>query len=332
MKYFLNGEDLIYTRALLFTWESDSNPSSFSETNGQFFVSQFNRFIECSSSETVVINCNHISDIDDHALNAINELVRESKLNFIFYSSDSTHAFCEYLEAHFENSDLNTDSRTLNSCNRFFKIEQNQSINNVCLTKIKEEAEKIEKKAVTKLIASSYVKTDDDFKLSSTPLKATGHFNANMINSQPSSFRWIVSIMSEVIQQEVTKSQFMSYTIVASSLRGVTIAASVREVLHYVSNVGFHIFDHFGPKHDLKKLPISRTFKEKEQCIYVGDFLIGGTEVKLTQTYCSSLGGELSKAFVLGKYTKSNKLGHNIAIQSIVQLSDCITDLKYELV
>jgi len=332
MKYFLNSEDLIYTRALLFTWESDSNPSSFSETNGQFFVNQFNKFIECSSSETVVINCNHICDIDDHALKAINTLIKGSKLNFIFYSSDSNHVFCEYLEEHFEGSDLNTDSRTLNSCNRFFKIEQNQSINDICLTTIKKNAENIEKRAITKLIASSYVIAGDNFKLSSTPLKATGHFNANMINSQPSSFRWIVSIMSEVIHQEVTKSKFISYTIVASSLRGVTIAASVREVLHYVSNAGFHIFDHFGPKHDLKELPIRRAFKEKEQCIYVGDFLIGGTEVKLTQTYCNSLGGELSKAFVLGKYTKSNNLGHNIAIQSLVQLSDCITDLRYELV
>ena len=332
MNYFISDGEVTYSRALLFTWELMSNPTSFLETNGQFFIKKLEKFLDITNSPLAVINCNHIIDIDDHALKAIHDFAIEKKVNLIFYSSDNNHLFCNSLQEYFDNKEANTEIRSISDIGKFFLIKQGSSLNNECLTTLKSRVESIENRELIKLIGSSYVKAEDNFRLTSTPLKASGHFNANVINSDPSSFRWVISLMAEKIQHEISKVRYEDYTIVASSMRGAAIAASVREVLQYRDNINFQLLDHFGPKHDLRNSPFKLGMSEKEKCIYVGDFFIGGTEVKLSQTYCRGLGGELLKVFVLGKYTNNTNLGNSIQVNSLVQLSDCVDELKYELI
>ncbi len=331
MKYFLSSDDIAYTRALLFTWESDSNPSNFSETNGEFFISKLKSFLTENDSENIVINCNHIIDLDDHSFKQVAEFVKKSKLKFLFYSSDGQNEIYKYLSNYFSEIDgWNSMVESENNI-RYSFISNTNTKPNVLIAK----AEEIETNKIIKMVGDSFRPHPEGIDLSSTPLWATGHFDANIINSKPSKFRWIISILAEKISIEAKKSKIVSYTIVASSLRGATIAASVKEILHYLSDVSLHIFDHFGPKHELRDLPFSTLFKKDTTCIYIGDFMLGGTEIKLTKTYCHILGGNLKKVFVLGKFTENNKLGDQVDIYSLVQLPDCVDkqqhELKYEL-
>lgn len=332
MKYFLSNGDLLYTRALLFTWEPISSPTVFTQTNGKFFIKQLENVLKAFSPKHIVVNCNQLSDVDDHALKPILEFASQHSISFIFYSTDNEHQLYDYTQKHILDDTSDIESRVVSDVGRFFIIKKSPDFSKLCLDSIKKEAENLQKEKVKNVVESAYRAEDNiDFKLTSTPLEASGHFNANLINSDPFNFRWVISLIAERVQYVAMKRKLPTYTIVASSLRGAAIAASVREILYYRGNVKFKLFDHFGPKHDFRNTPSNHAQIEGADCFYVGDFLIGGTEVKLTQAYCKSLGGKLTDAFVIGKFTTSQELGNGIKGHCLVQLGECVTDLWYRL-
>ncbi|HFQ5431646.1 hypothetical protein ACSTD8_01710 [Vibrio vulnificus] len=331
MKYFLINDKLVYSRAMLFSWESGSNPSSFSETNGEFISKKLEEVLNSTGKRIVIINANHVADVDDHFFNCLLELYKKIKFTLILYSSDKQHELINYFNEHLDRTIYNQVESYTSSDTRFFCLySQNQKICSSKWASLKSSAEDLEKDQIKNLISSSYIKNENRTKLSSTPLVASGHFNANDLISNPYSFRWLVLLLVEMIYKKILDNQINSYTIVASSLRGAAIAGSVREILYFFSKPKLYVFDHIGPKYDFSKGNSTFDFSGTECCFYVGDFLIGGTELKLTQAYCQFFGGKITNAFTLGKYTNDDLIG-NIQIQSIAQLKDCVEDLEYTL-
>jgi hypothetical protein len=327
MEYFLTNRKLVYTRAMLFSWESGSTPSSLSETNGEFIANKLRETLNILGKRIVVINANHIADVDDHFFNALVELTKSKKLHVLIFSTDRSNELANYFKEHFND----IDGLKGNYCTISGAVYYGLSNGGFCSSqfeKLKLESENLEKDEITSVIASCYIPSKQ--RLSSTPLCATGHFDANHLISDPYTFRWLVLLLVDCIYNAIINNQINDYTIVASSLRGAAIAGSVREILYFFSSPKFYVFDHIGPKYDFTYGNQKFEFKNTENCFYIGDFLIAGTELKITHAYCGFFGGKITHAFTLGKYTKESKIG-NIPIESIVSLKDCIPDLEYTL-
>ncbi|MFG5019590.1 hypothetical protein ID072_16605, partial [Vibrio cholerae] len=267
------------------------------------------------------------ADVDDHFLNGLVELAKSKMLRVLIYSTDRTNELTRYFQDHFVDSSELMGNYCCISNVSYYGLS-NAPFCSSEFERLKRDAEVLERTQLTATIASSYVPTRQ--KLSSTPLNATGHFDANLLISNPYVFRWLVLRLVDSVYQTIVDNQINEYTIVASSLRGAAIAGSVREILYFFSSPKFYVFDHIGPKHDFVHRGQQFEFNGTESCFYIGDFLIAGTELKMTHAYCSFFGGKVTHAFTLGKYTKANKIG-GILVESIVSLKECVSELEYTL-
>ena len=332
MKPFLIHSDFVYSRALLFSWESDSNPTSLTQTNGQYFLKRAQEMLAVHSCKVLLLNCNLVSDVDDHFIKPLIELVMQKKLSIVFYSSDKQNELISHLEEHLSEQDYPNQLTKRSSGTRFFHFYSEK----LCEAKwdeIKENAEKLELDSIKKLVHSAFVSVGDGIKLSSSPIHASGHFNATKLLSHPEKYRWIVLLLSELVNRVLIENkQSPQFAIVAGSLRGSILAGAIKEILDYIWEPKFIIFDHLGPKHNFSQNPRQEKLPKDFPCIYIGDFMIGGTELKLAQVHTSLLGGNLNIAFLVGKYTQLNTLNDQIGLNSLVQLSDCCPDLSYKLV
>lgn len=326
MNYFLQHSDFLYTRIMLFSWECESDLTNFSETNGEFFVSQLDKNLKVLDINTIVVNCNNVLDIDDHFIDPILKYQKDKGLDIILYSDDSSIKLPKYCSEHIDNNGVNVFLREGERGVYYFC---SNSISSSKLSELIDEAELLEQKKVVNLIKESY--SEKKQELSSTPLLASGIFNATKLLSDPSKFRWLTLLMVDGITKCLMKERAASCSIVSSSLRGASIAGSVREIIHFLVPTELFLFDHIGPKHDFNFNPNHKEIKPNSLCIYIGDFLIAGTELKVTQAYCNLFSGKIDYAFVLGKYTRKDKLCGDINVHSLVQLKECVSNLKYEL-
>lgn len=330
MNYFVPHSEFHYTRIMLFSWECSSEPTNLSQTNGAFFIKKLSEYINSTNAKKILVNCNNVVDIDDHFLDPIKGFLLKNKVSIHFFSNDETHNLVKYLDKHFDR-DTNVCIGTLKeNGTKVTSLAVNVNHGPEIFTLIKNSIE-LEKNGIKTMVKDSYSKNKKEEILSSTPLIPTGQFNASEIISDPSKFRWLVLLLVEAIHKVVQNDKPKKYTIVASSLRGSAIAGSVKELLHFLSGPNLYIIDHIGPNHDIIEKPILNNFSNSDYCVYIGDFLIAGTELKITQAYCSFLGGNIKHAFVIGKFTKQNKLGNKIDLHSLVKLTDCVSDLGYKL-
>jgi hypothetical protein len=315
---------------MLFSWECSSEPTNLSETNGSFFSSKLTEFVKTNDAIKIVINCNNVVDIDDHFLDPIQEFMVKNKVELYFYSNDEIHNLVNYLDDHFDqNLGINVS---------YFKDRDTSVISlskkSPCssdILKLIEKTKVLEENGIRRIVTDAYFESSETEVLSSTPLIATGQFNATEIISDPSSFRWLVLLFVEAIHKVVQIDKPKKYTIVASSLRGAAIAGSVKELLHFLSGPDLYVIDHIGPNHDVIEKPLFNNFGHSDYCVYIGDFLIAGTELKITQAYCGFMGGKIKHAFVIGKYINQEYLGNNINLHSLVKLTDCVKGLDYKV-
>lgn len=328
-KYFLNAENFHYTRMNLFTWETGKNPSSLSESNADFLCSHLEPLLEQVYKKHIVINVNNINDIDDHFFTPLITLAIKMKISFIFFSNDGLHKACTYLDSYFKANELKHAFSKQNGLATFY-ISPREDLNSEFLKQLSLESESLEKAKLIETVSSSF--EEKEVFLSSTPLRANGKFNANKLMHDPSIFRWLVSLFSQEIVRISKKEGYGSISIVASSLRGAILAGAVKDVLDYSLMINsFAIFDHIGPNMDFIKCPTEYVLDRKSKIIHIGDFNIAGTELKITKAFCNILGCNIEYSFVIGKFTKSDKV-LNIKLHSLVDLKECRSNLKYELV
>jgi len=320
---FLIDQRFFYTRATHFSWKSDGNKpvSSFSESDAIRLVSSIKE--NKGNMSYFVINCDGIFDVDDHALDKLEKfLSQNSKLQIAFFAKSEKNALVEYVS-----SKTKIDKRTenTNGCCCVIGLGKVDLDINYLRSKVRE----LENVFIRELVDDSYHEIDEHV-LSSTPLIAPGEFNATSFISHPENFKWICLILADNIHDYIIENELSNVTIVSASLRGATLAAAIWEILESEHHINLCPIDHFGPKHDLLEPAKFHDPIQNSKCIYVGDFLIAGTEVKVLSAYTKFLSGELCAAFVVGKYTVKEKLG-GTSLKSLVNLRDCVQPLEYKL-
>ena len=253
-------------------------------------------------NKILVVNCKRVTDFGHNLFEIVLTKERVSKRKIIFIETDGifttlTSAINSLGISLFQNFDLKVVS----------PFNSSVSLSEKEYSEIIVEVEEEELNEINRIIIDSYnefpTKTSDDFPdgyrpLPSTAILAQGEFNACSIISSPKKFLWLSSYMAdkvdEFIQEKVKPTKILR--LLGVSLRGAIFTSSVALLLGYE----FDTVDHLGPKHKLYDVDFFETKINKYQYLYIGDFIIGGTEVKIAKTYAQIYGNTLEHAFVIG--------------------------------
>ena len=194
--------------------------------------------------------------------------------------------------------------------------------------------EKVEQKFLVDAIKSCHKKVKH--RLLSTVVAANVEFDAAKIVSEPSIFIWVCLFMADKIlefikdksQTESFNPNFSNIKLLAVSLRGSPFASAVS----FLINRGYDTIDHLGPKHKLFDIELFENFKKGTQYIYIGDFVVGGTEIKIAQAYAELLGCELNYAVVLSSLLEPEVFKENFKLIPLTRINDIVPDAEYKLI
>jgi len=172
-------------------------------------------------------------------------------------------------------------------------------------------------------------------RLLSTVVSANVEFDAAKIISEPSIFIWVCLFMADKISKliketfhgEAFNPNSSNIKLLAVSLRGCPFTSAVS----FLINKEYDTIDHLGPKHKLFDIELFENFKKGSQYIYIGDFTVGGTEIKIAQAYAELLGCELNYAVVLSSLLDPEVFKENFILMPLTRINDVIPDAKYKL-
>lgn len=311
----------LYTRMLLFTWSHESTVVELSETNIILFTKSLEKYLKLNSDlEYLIINSNSIKSVHDHVVNKIVDFIFKNKIKAIIFSDGNEISLQESIDNYMKQQSRK-DYNFIGG--KIFTINIKETSN---IDFFLELCEKKEQQHLKKIVKNSYASFPEKRIMSSTPLMSSGEFNATSFISDPNQFSWIVTCMAEEINKIIQK-EAQAYSLISVSLRGSAIAGNVWEVLHYLCGINIHIIDHIGPKHDVIERP-KCCFQDGKPInfIYIGDFILGGTEIKISSVYCNFLGGNLKHAFAVGKFTSLDIIDRKTSLHCLVDLKDCLKD------
>jgi hypothetical protein len=327
---FLTHTDFEYTRMLavgfvIGSCSGDGSPTIFEGLAGKILADKLQSL---EGSRYLVVNCNGISLIDEHALSYFHQIVKDGKKVIFFF--DSSHGTLE-AEINKQISGPHATYFAINSSDVAVAFGFDAGGSEL-IQSILDETRKLEAKHLKDIVKSSWKPFEGgQERLSSTPLRTNGVFNARSIISDPAKLLWVGIFIAERVLQVIQESRIVSHCLLAVSLRGSPLASTA---WFLTSKLGtrLEIVDHIGPIHEILEEPTFANERGSGSYIYIGDFIVGGTELKVAKTYAWSKGKRLEHAVVLGSvlnpedYDTSGRL----QIYPLVKLRDCDITLKYE--
>lgn len=194
-------------------------------------------------------------------------------------------------------------------------------------------ARKCEQQYIEQLVTESFVKhPNGPQRLSSTPLLTNGVFNAASIISDPSAFMWVSIKLAEEVNRILDTERFYRYLNAIPNLRllAVSLRASPFAVaVGLLTAKKVEIVDHMGPmrkiieEHDTLQLARCRTY------IYIGDFVVGGTEIRVAQTYAQGRSSTVNQAVVIGSVLHPQEYAGDCELHSLVNLKTVYPSATY---
>ncbi len=162
----------------------------------------------------------------------------------------------------------------------------------------------------------------------STPIKANGEFNASHIISEPAKFYWvslrIADLVSEVIEKQKIGSKLHQIRLLAVNLRSCPFAASVS----LLAGLPLETIDHFGPISRVNEHVDHNHTRKYHDYIFIGDFVVGGTEIKIAQTYAHMMNSKLDHAVVIGSWLPTGVFS-GFTLHSLIQLNNINPKAKF---
>lgn len=329
--------DIVYTRMQAIIWAHSGllSPNRIQKSAIDALINIFENY---SRKKTLVINCKRVNEINEKVLDNFLPKLRKSKRNVIFTQFKTTDTFSD--------NDLGSKLTSILTRNKIpFHFDDNKifigeddKLSGLNMTNVIEE---IENKYMFETIKSSYERYEDGKKqLVSTSIIAEGEFDAARIISNPKSFIWISMFLADKLDQVKSKIEaqnektgiinYSEIKLLAVSLKGSPFAAAVG----LLTNTGYDTIDHLGPKHKLFDIEILSDMKMTDILyIYIGDFVAGGTELKIAQTYTHLLDCKLEHAIVIGSLFHKDVFSHHFELHPLSYLRslDIYPNLIYEL-
>lgn len=324
----LQHKNFSYTRLLAATWHTNlSTPSVCTSLAGQRLL----EWMQGAPEELpFILNCSGVSVVEDHSFSQMERYLSSSKRVVAFLIYDGNDQLV--LEIESELRLVKICSESVNGLQILFYGNRSgaQSLR-AGLDGIVKDISDLERAFLTKAVSDCYRDFPEPERLDSTPLVASGVLNARSLISDPIKFTWISLLLTELFERVVDESRPRNNRILAVSLRGSPFAAAVRLLAHSYSP-SLEVIDHIGPKHDLLEASIGQLDMYGGEYVLIGDFVIGGTELKIARTYAMSQGAVINNAIAIGSFLSGDMYDKNIRLESLVNIPDVVPQLKYEFI
>lgn len=187
-----------------------------------------------------------------------------------------------------------------------------------------------EEDEIQKIIEKSFIHNPgkEMKRLSSTPIKSNGIYNAREIIRKPNAFSFLTVQMALGLQGLISECKASRPRIIALSIRSSAFAAAVS----LLTESKIELIDHIGP--NFKMLEGTKfNFKDpKDDYFILADYVLGGTELKSANAIASYSGCSIKGAIAIGTLLKPEEynLPFKLIALSSRQLNE-IGDAKYSL-
>lgn len=191
----------------------------------------------------------------------------------------------------------------------------------------------LERSYIKRLVANSFVPNDNGqmYRLSSTPILASGAFNAQILSSDPVTFVWICLLLAACVDSITRGQRPANLCILTATLRSSLFAAAISELLE--PKLPLSIVDHLGPRRSILEVDVPELDVNVAEYIYLCDYILLGSELKLAQSYADHRGFRLQHAVAIGQLLDDSDYSTNlgITVHSLVELRTCGANPKYSV-
>lgn len=336
---YLVQDDFVYIRLQGLIWASDGLL-----LNSKFNIGASELFLEIAENVNIdkplIVNCKRITKFDESIYRIIKEKNLKRKIIFTHIDGGFHAQFAKELDIIFNGLAQQNSSKNLISTNHSsftFTPDQYDELVQKVEIYLKKKNDEIVRSCFKYYEETNHKKLN---QLPSTSILATGEFDAGKIISNPEKFFWLTLNLSDLIDdyaKEIIQNSDpkIACRLLSVSLRGSPFAAAV-SLLSKDPLIKFDTVDHLGPTHKLFDLEffdkLKLVNKEKFRYIFFGDFIIGGTEIKIAQTYSQIYGYDLMHAVLIASYFDADRYLPGIEVKSLVKIKELqIPDLKFVL-
>jgi hypothetical protein len=315
----LHHSDFVYTRMKAHAWRANRSlyPTMLQADGGGALAHLVG---ECEPRKPLVINCQGIVEVDDHAFARFAAARKERARKVVLLNAsqvvDSISKSLGKHDASYATAEgdlvyLFGDHMSRNQALRFV-----------------EDARQLEFEELRRLVTECFQKFETPQRLSSTPLLATGIFNARALITDPDSFIWPCLLMAEYVEQLLEAERLLNPRLLAVSLRGTPFAAAIRLIARTLLPI--EVVDHMGPKHKILEEHSLNGGAHAADYILIGDFIVGGTELRIAEAYAHRNGSRLAHAVVLGCALHPSCYSSLVRVKSLIGLlSDCCPEARF---
>ena len=282
----------------------------------------------CAGNSPLIVDSRDIQRVEDDALGTLAAILK-GKGHQIFFTGASTI---------FRN-DLD---RMLGPITQFNLGEQGtlivcgeSTVSQESAVKLVDDAKRFANGEVHRFVADCLHKHRDGklHRMESTLLKSNGIFDAREIIKDPARFTWVSLALADRLDALVATRSFPPTTrLLAVSLRGSPFAAAASLLSNAQMKV--EIVDHMGPKHRILEEHDLGKRHQSPEYVYVGDFIVGGTELKIARTYADTRGSVIRHALVVGSLLPADeyRASSGIEVNSLATLGEVRPEVQFEFV
>ncbi|MGJ1501420.1 hypothetical protein [Sphingobacterium multivorum] len=313
---YFETTNTLFSRAQALVWVA--NGLSFLDLFEKSSGNLLSKIIEdCPPEKSLLINFKGIIRFDDHCLDEVFNTLEGNKKQIVIINGE--HLISEFIKLKKEKQvNINHDTT-----NKVIIIGDSRPID---VSDLFEEREKSIQKYINTILKSTFTKFGSFKRLCSTPFLANGEFDSKKIIESPKDFMWISFYLSDKLFHVIESEKLTNVILVSASLRG----AAFTSILGILNDLEFVNIDHIGPIHKIYDLDYFDVSRRNCNYLYVGDFVFGGTEIKLTKMYASFSGGKLDHALVLGSLFDS-EVFTDFRLHELNTLKEITTEAKFKL-
>ncbi len=163
--------------------------------------------------------------------------------------------------------------------------------------------------------------------LSSTPILATGQYDASKIISNPAHFPWVCLRLADLVEDAIVSNKLLNTCLLSVSLRSSPFANAISLLL----DIGMKTIDHLGPFHKVWDFEsFYQTGYPNTNYIFIGDFIVGGTELKLAHLFSKYCESDLYHAVVIGNVIDTSRYAQ-YKVKSLLSIRELHSACKYKL-
>lgn len=318
----LNHQDFVYCRMKALIWAANGTflPTLVQRNAGEMLATLLSSE---KDGKPLIVNCQGVLNVDDHSVGPLNEALKLAHRQLVFTNAKPI----EPLLTRYIESPRSSHSKDGDCTIQF----GHNAINLEGLEKLLSGVAPLERSEVSRLVKESFKPFEDGpQRLTSTPILATGVFNARRLISNPQSFIWICLLLSERLEGLLQKQLLDppdAVRLLAVSLRGSPFAAA----LGALNSLPIEIVDHLGPKHRILEEYTLRRRDSRLTYIYVGDFVIGGSELRVAEAYANATGCSLKHALVIGTLLPPTAYSLGDKLAALIPLREVDPNVKYQV-